>query len=92
MTRHYYHENEDVLRQAVEAIPSFGIAWGRGKEADVVRKGSSASFASHPTSTADRNAAKGVPARLKRLERYRAQGLVTPEEYVATRAKILSEI
>lgn len=24
MTRHYYHENEDVLRQAVEAIPAIG--------------------------------------------------------------------
>lgn len=92
MTRHYYHENEDVLRQAVEAIPAIGIAWGRGNETGVVRKGSSASFASHSTSLASRNAAMGVPARLKRLERYRAQGLVTSEEYVATRTKILSEI
>jgi hypothetical protein len=33
-----------------------------------------------------------IPARLARLEQYRAQGLVTEDEYAATRAKILSEI
>ena len=39
MTRHYYHENEAVLRSAVEAIPAIGTAsrdegWGTREERD----------------------------------------------------------
>ena len=39
MTRHYYHENEAVLRSAVEAIPAIGTAsrdegWGKREERD----------------------------------------------------------
>jgi len=32
MTRHYYHENEAVLRQAVDAIPAIGAALGKREE------------------------------------------------------------
>ena len=86
MTRHYYHENEDVLRQAVEAIPAIG--------ADAACAPAVARSPSGADNLSRRRPARreGVPARLKRLERYRAQGLVTEEEYAATRAKILAEI
>ena len=86
MTRHYYHENEDVLRQAVEAIPSIG--------ADAACAPAVARSPSGADNLSRRRPARreGVPARLKRLERYRAQGLVTEDEYAATRAKILAEI
>ena len=86
MTRHYYHENEGVLRQAVEAIPAIG--------ADAACAPAVALSPSGADNLSRRRPARreGVPARLKRLERYRAQGLVTEEEYAATRAKILAEI
>ena len=86
MTRHYYHENEGVLRQAVEAIPAIG--------ADAACAPAVARSLSGADNLSRRRPARreGVPARLKRLERYRAQGLVTEEEYAATRAKILAEI
>ena len=86
MTRHYYHENEGVLRQAVEAIPAIG--------ADAACAPAVARSPSGADNLSRRRPARreGVPARLKRLERYRAQGLVTEEEYAATRAKILAEI
>ena len=86
MTRHYYHENEGVLRQAVEAIPAIG--------ADAACAPAVALSPSGADNLPRRRPARreGVPARLKRLERYRAQGLVTEEEYAATRAKILAEI
>ena len=86
MTRHYYHENEGVLRQAVEAIPAIG--------ADAACAPAVARSPSGADNLSRRRLARreGVPARLKRIERYRAQGLVTEEEYAATRAKILAEI
>jgi len=78
MTRHYYHENLDALRSAVASIPVIG-------EPSLVPR----SPLPVPRSPAMRSS---IPARLARLEQYRAQGLVTEDEYAATRAKILSEI
>ena len=98
MTRHYYHENLDALRSAVASIPVIGKREkGRGKSGDRdegwgMRDEKDRSPLPVPRSPASRKAGVGVPARLKRLERYRAQGLVTEEEYAATRAKILAEI
>ncbi|MBQ9366354.1 MAG: tyrosine-type recombinase/integrase [Victivallales bacterium] len=103
MTRHYYHENLDALRRAVEAIPAVGHGeWGtgngdgKGKREDVAVGGSqsSATDASsspipHPPSPARRGS---VPARLARLARYFAKGLLSKEEYAATRTRILAEI
>lgn len=86
MTRHYYHENETVLRQAVEAIPSIGAVAACAPAVALPSTGVNASPC-HPAARRE-----GVPARLKRLERYREQGLVTQEEYESTRNKILSEI
>ena len=86
MTRHYYHENEDVLRQAVSAIPSFGA--GGACVLHVAQPASGATNA--PLGAPSRR--EGVSARLRRLDRLFAQKLVTEEEYATTRARILAEI
>ncbi len=78
MTRHYYHENLDALRSAVASIPVIGEPSPVPRSPLPVTR-----------SPARRSS---IPARLARLEQYRAQGLVTEDEYAATRAKILSEI
>ncbi len=86
MTRHYYHENEEVLRQAVEAIPSFGAGATRTPAVGLSVGGAAIS------APAPQKRREGVPARLKRLGKYLAQGLVTEAEYAATRQRILSEV
>ena len=86
MTRHYYHENLDALRQAVEAIPAIGTTAARTPP---VARGASEAANDPPRAPARR---EGVPARLRRLERYRAQGLVTEEEYKAHRERILAQV
>lgn len=86
MTRHYYHENEDVLRQAVSAIPSFGA--GGACVLHVAQPASGATNA--PLGAPSRR--EGVSVRLRRLDRLFAQKLVTEEEYSTTRARILAEI
>ena len=94
MTRHYYHENEDVLRQAVAAIPAIGEReMGNGEWS-----GRGAGF-SDRINKIDRIKGEGqrgrsasVPARLKRLDKYLAQGLITQEEHNIQRARILAEL
>ena len=87
MTRHYYHENEAALRQAVAAIPAIGrrpSAQQRGPgfgEAPAVAE---------PPSAMRRN--KGVAARLRRLDRLHSDGVISDEERAAARVRILSEI
>ena len=85
MTRHYYHENEDVLRQAVAAIPAIG-------------EGGAPSVGPHSPSlkagfgrTGARACRVGITARLKRIGRFLEDGLITQDEYRSTRAKILEE-
>ena len=75
MTRHYYHENEEVLRQAVEAIPAIG----RG----------CVSPANQPLKMAKQ---ESIPLRLKRLDKYLSQGLISQAEHNAQRVRILREI
>ena len=86
MTRHYYHENETVLRQAVDAIPAIGA--GAACKPAVAR--SAAGAAIDPPARPSRR--EGVPARLRRLSRYLADGLISEAEYAATRQRILAEM
>ena len=88
MTRHYYHENEEVLRQAVAAIPAIGT--GAAVSPSVARVAPGSANTNNPSSQAPRT--EGVPARLRRLERYLAKGLITEAEYAATRQRILDEM
>ena len=86
MTRHYYHENEDVLRQAVEAIPAIGAGAARMPRVGLPAPGA----AIHSPAATPRT--EGVPARLKRLDHLFARNLVTEEEFKAARARILAEL
>ena len=86
MTRHYYHENEEVLRQAVEAIPSIGA--GAAYAGAVPRPAAGAA----DTPPRGRMRQVGVPARLKRLDKYLSQGLISQAEHNAQRVRILREI
>ena len=77
MTRHYYHENEEMLRQAVAAIPSL----------DDLKSGKpSNSYFQPPQST------QTIEQRLRQLEKLRRKSLVSEEEYAVSRRRILSEI
>lgn len=86
MTRHYYHENEEVLRQAVEAIPSFGA--GGARTPPVAHSAAGADNAT-PAAASRR---EGVPARLRRIDRYLAEGLISEAEHAAARQRILVEM
>ena len=86
MTRHYYHENEEALRQAVAAIPVIGTDATR---APAVAR--AAPVATTPlASTSSRTEA--IPARLRRLERLFVKGLISEAEHAATRQRILDEM
>jgi len=85
MTRHYYHENLDALRSAVASIPVIG-------EPSPVPRSPFPDPRSPLPVTRSPARRSSIPVRLARLEQYRTQGLVTEDEYAATRAKILSEI
>ena len=96
MTRHYYHENEDVLRQAVAAIPAIGErGMGNGERSGM---GTGSSDRINKIDRIKRDGAEkmgrsaSVPARLKRLDKYLAQGLITQEEHDVQRARILAEL
>ena len=98
MTRHYYHENLDALRSAVESIPAMDERLtGNGKR-QIGFSGRADKIDSFPknhvghVNPVQNTRREGVPARLKRLERCRAQGLVTEEEYAAQRERILGEL
>jgi len=78
MTRHYYHANESALRQAVNAIPSFGTACAGAR----ARPARSARSARPPT----------VVQRLERANKLLARGLVSEAEHAALRARILADV
>ena len=86
MTRHYYHQNEDVLRQAVAAIPAIGTGAAAVPPVALPSLGTTVT----PPRAVPRQG--GVPARLKRLDKYLAQGLITQEEHDVQRARILAEL
>ena len=83
MTRHYYHETEDALRQAVAAIPAIGAA---KPEADKEKK--------HTTAQGGKAKRGGgrIPDRLRRLDKYLSMGIISQSEYDATRKRLLDEI
>ena len=81
MTRHYYHENEEVLRQAVAAIPSL----------DDLKGSKSGSKPSNSILQPPRSA-QTVEQRLRQLEKLKRKSLISEEEYASTRSRILAEI
>ena len=92
MTRHYYHENEEVLRQAVAAIPAIGErGMGNGGRSGM-GTGSSDRINKIDRIKGERVRSASVPARLKRLDKYLAKGLITQEEHDVQRARILAEL
>ena len=97
MTRHYYHENLDALRSAVASIPVIGergLGNGERKGAKAAKTPAAGSFVDRADihALAPQKRREGVPARLKRLGKYLAQGLVTEAEYATARQRILSEV
>ena len=97
MTRHYYHENLDALRSAVASIPVIGergLGNGERKGAKAARTPAAGLFVDGADVHAPvpQKRREGVPARLKRLGKYLAQGLVTEAEYTTARQRILSEV
>lgn len=83
MTRHYYHENIDALRRAVSAIPSFGSDTAAPS---TIRPYAILAAKPPPAS------AEPVEVRLRKLARLAKKGLVSPDEFNAHRARILSEL
>lgn len=86
MTRHYYHENESVLRQAVDAIPAIGT----GETYAPVPARSTDNASIEPSAPSPRR--ESVPMRLRRLDHYLATGLISETEYAAARQRVLDEI
>ncbi len=81
MTRHYYHENEEMLRQAVAAIPSLDSlknSKSGGKSANCILQ--------------PPGSAQTVEQRLRQLEKLKRKALISEEEYNSTRNRILAEI
>ena len=79
MTRHYYHPSEIALRQAVNAIPSIG---------------SGVASPPRPRPRAVRLAASFAPTfctRLREVEKARSRGLISADEFISLRQKILAE-
>ncbi len=86
MTRHYYHENEEVLRRAVASVP--GLTELRGGASIGTLPLSADAGMRRPPSVPVRSVAE----RLKELEGLLSDKLVTRAEYRAARARILGEI
>ena len=94
MTRHYYHENEDALRRAVEAVPTLEELVRREEGAGTREKeelwgrGSLASLPSSPMPLPSQTLSPAQ--RLRRIDRYFAKGIITQDEYTAQRAAIVA--
>ena len=85
MTRHYYHENEDVLRKAVSAIPVIGNGERGMGNGERVAGGQTQMRTAMGETTP-------IPTRLRRLEKLLKQHLITDEEFTAQRTRILNEL
>ena len=84
MTRHYYHENEEMLRQAVAAIPAVGEQeW---------RASSRPRLGSIGPGRGGKLGVGSIEQRLRQLENLRRKSLISEEEYAASRSRILAEI
>jgi integrase len=79
MTRHYYHPSEVALRQAVNAIPSIG---------------SGVANLPRPRPRGARLATLSAPtfcSRLRELEKAKSRGLISADEFLSLRQKILAD-
>jgi integrase len=96
MTRHYYHENEDALRRAVEAVPSLEEIGkreeGRGKRGDGVLDTSFTEFTESGKRERSLKRPRSVELRLKQLANLIAKGLITQDEHDTQRERILNEL
>ena len=91
MTRHYYHENEEVLRQAVAAIPAVGER-GMGNGEQEGRALSRPRIGSIGSGRGGKLGGSSIEQRLRQLEKLRRKSLISDEEYTSTRTRILAEI
>lgn len=85
MTRHYYHENEDALRRAVESVPSMAAIKSGCKPPD-------RTAASEPQPCRSASFGTRIPQRLKRLDRLFKDGLLSEAEHAEARRRIIAEI
>ena len=96
MTRHYYHENEEVLRQAVEAVPVIGKREagsrdeGCGMRDEIRGQRGSGNREQREGRASARPLSPG--SRLKRLGMLLSKGLITQEEHDKQRERILNEL
>ena len=91
MTRHYYHENEEMLRQAVAAIPAVGER-GMGNGEQEGRALSRPRIGSIGSGRGGKLGGSSIEQRLGQLEKLRRKSLISDEEYTSTRTRILAEI
>ena len=89
MTRHYYHENEDALRRAVESVPALDELKGGERTAE---SGGSSRASRLPVQNSKMAPSLSPAQRLRRLEKYLAKGIITQDEYVAQRAAIVASM
>jgi len=85
MTRHYYHPNEEALRQAVDAIPPIGREGRTPPRPFGSREGRASPrplrWTPRPT----------LCARLKELEKAKKKGLISSDEFALLRQGVLAE-
>ena len=81
MTRHYYHENVDALKQAVAAIPAIG------KECSLA-----CDTVSARSDCWKSRMVESVEVRLRKLAKLAKKGLISPDEFNVHRTRILSEV
>ena len=85
MTRHYYHENEDALRRAVESVPAISEI-----KAGVKGNTNPPGCASATAYAMPRRGS--VAKRLKQLDDLLAKGVISSAEHKTARERIISEI
>lgn len=82
MTRHYYHENEQVLRKAIEAIPTITA------NTSLPRPPSPAAPSPKPA----KQRPESIATRLKKLAQLLKENLISASEYETLRQHILADI
>ena len=85
MTRHYYHENEEALRRAVESVPSIAAIKSGCKHPE-------SEAAAESRTCQNSSYGKRIPQRLKHLDRLFKDGLLSEAEFTEARRRIIAEI